>query len=95
MGRPELDNRIMKQMGSWGNNFNSMEGCDHNSEADKIDKKIDGKDITLNKMNLMDASHAKPSSDNPGVDKSFWAKADPQTDTTGHGKLTRSLKDKG
>jgi len=92
MGPIKLDNTIMGTMKGWGNNFDSTVGCNHDTDDDKIDQKIDSKSITLNKMSEMDASHAKPSSCNPGIDKGFWAKADPQMDTTGHGKLTRTLK---
>ena len=94
MGRPELDPQIMGTMKTWGGNYDSTVGDNHNGVADKIDQKIDGKDVTLNVMSKMDASHAKPSSDNPGVDKSFIdGKSKPLMDTTGHGRLTRSLQD--
>lgn len=93
MGKIDLDKRIMGQMETWGGNYNSTEGDNHCSEADKISKEIDSKEITLNVMAKMDASHAKPDSMNPGFDKAFWAKAQPQMDTTGHGKLTRAVKD--
>ena len=93
MGPIKLDPQIMNTMEKWGGNYQSTVGDNHNGVADKIDSKIDSKDITLNKMSEMDASHAKPSADNPGFDRGFWAKADPLQDTTGHGKLTRKLKD--
>ena len=94
MGKPELDKVIMGQGSSWGYNFNSLEGCSHNSSDDKVDDKIDGTDVTLNTMSKMDAPHPKPGSDNPGFDKGFWAKAKPQMDTVGEGMLTRKLQDK-
>lgn len=93
MGPIKLDSKIMGQMEKWGGNYDSTEGCNHNSVADKKTAEIESKNVTLNIPSKMDASHAKPSSDNPGFDKSFWAKADPLMDTTGHGKLTRKLKD--
>lgn len=93
MGPIKLDSKIMSQGKAWGYNYDSDEGCGHDPADDKVDSKITAKDITLNKMSKMDASHAKPSSDNPGFDKSFWGKAEPPADTTGHGKLTRKLKD--
>ena len=93
MGPIKLDSKITGQMKTWGGNYDSDEGCNHNGVADKISQEIDSKSVTLNTMSKMDASHAKPSSDNPGFDKGFWAKADPSSDTTGHGKLTRKLKD--
>jgi hypothetical protein len=92
MGKPELDQLIIKQSNAWGENYNSEAGCDHNSEADKIDSKVNGKDVTINIMSKMDSPH--PKTDNPGVDKAFWAKANPTTDTVEGFKLTRSLKDK-
>ena len=93
MGKIELDQKIMGQMDSWGNGYNSLEGCSHDSDDDKVDSKISSKDQTLNVPSKMDAPHPKLSSDNPGFDKSFWAKANPSSDTTGHGTLTRKLKD--
>ena len=94
MGKPELNKQIIGAMPTWGGNFDSTVGCNHDTMADKVDQKIDSKEITLNTMSKMDASHAKPSSCNPGVDKGFInGKSAPQMDTTGHGKLTRSLKD--
>lgn len=93
MGKPELSSVIMGQMDKWGGDFQSNAGCDHNSVADKKDSVITSKEQTLNIGTKMDASHAKPNSMNPGVDKSFLAKASPLMDTTGHGKLSRSLKD--
>lgn len=93
MGPIKLDKRIMDTMGSWGNNFDSDVGDNHNTMADKIDKEIDGIDVTLNVMSKMDASHPKTSAENPKVDMGFLAKAKPLMDTTGHGKLTRSLQD--
>jgi hypothetical protein len=92
MGKPELDKQIMGTMKTWGGNYDSTVGDNHDTCSDKIDKQIDGKDVTLNVMSKMDAPHPKPASDNPGVDKAFWAKGDPQMDTTGHGKLTMSTK---
>lgn len=94
MNKPQLDNVIMKQSNAWGANFNSMEGCRHNSEMDEVEDKVNGKDVTINIMSKMDASHAKPGADNPGFDKGFWAKADPQSDTVEGFKLTRALKDR-
>lgn len=91
MGKPELDSRITGQMKTVGGNYNSMEGCSHNSKADKVSAKITSKSVTLNTN--MDPNEAKPSSDNPGVDRAFLAKGNPQMDTTGHGKLTRGTCD--
>lgn len=93
MGPIKLDSKIMSQGKSWGYNYDSTEGDNHNKVADKKTDQIESKNVTLNIPSKMDASHAKPSSDNPGFDKGFWAKADPLMDTTGHGKLTRKLKD--
>lgn len=93
MGKPELSKTIMGTMGTWGGNYNSNVGCSHDTGSDKVDQKIDSKEVTLNKMSQMDASHAKPGSMNPGVDKGFLGKANPVMDTTGHGKLTRNCKD--
>lgn len=93
MGRPELDSRIMGQMKNWGGNYNSDTGCSHNSEADNIDNRIDGRDVTINVASKMDASHAKPGKMNPGVDKGFLAKGNPQKDTVEGFTLTRKLKD--
>lgn len=94
MGPIKLDKKIMGTMKTWGGNYDSDEGDSHDTSSDKIDKKIDGKDVTENVMSQMDASHAKPDSCNPGFDKAFWAKADPSMDTTGHGKLTMATKQK-
>lgn len=93
MGKPDLDPMLMKQMDSWGANYNNMDGCSHDSDDDKVDQKIASKDQTLNVPSKMDAPHPKASSDNPGFDKGFWAKAKASTDTTGHGTLSRKLKD--
>lgn len=93
MGPIKLDSKIMKQGSSWGYNYDSTDGCGHNSTADKKDSTLTSKEITLNTMSKMDAERAKPGSKNPGVDKSFLAKGEPSMDTTGHGKLTRKLKD--
>ena len=93
MGKIELDKLIIGQENAWGGNYNSMEGCSHDSSDDKIDSKIEGKEITLNVMSTMDAPRPKTSAENPGFDKGFWAKAKPLQDTTGHGTLTRKLKD--
>lgn len=93
MGRPELDKRITNSMKGWGAGYDSTVGCSHDTMADTIDSIIDSKSVTLNSMDKMDASHAKPSSKNPGVDRGFLAKANPQMDTTGHGKLSRSCQD--
>lgn len=91
MGPIKLDPKIMKTMKSWGDNYNSLEGCGHDSDDDKLDSEINSKDITLNIPSKMDAVH--PKTNNPGVDMGFWAKAKPLSDTTGHGTLTRKLKD--
>ena len=91
MGPIKLDSKIVNQMESWGGNYNSMDGCSHDSADDKVTKEIDSKDITLNVPSKMDAPH--PKTGNPGVDMGFWAKAKPLSDTTGHGTLTRKLKD--
>lgn len=93
MGPIVLDPKIMNTMDKWGGNYDSPVGDNHNGVADKINQKIDGKDVTLNIMSQMDADHGKPNNMNPGVDNGFLAKAKPLMDTTGHGKLTRSLKD--
>ncbi len=93
MGKIELNKQIIGSMGTWGGNYSSTVGCSHDTMADHIDQEIENEDITLNKMSKMDASHAKTASKNPGFDKGFWAKANPLMDTTGNGKLTRSLKD--
>ncbi len=93
MGPIKLDPRIMKTMQSWGNNFDSTVGDNHNTMADKLDDQIENKDITLNVMSKMDAPHPKTSAENPKVDMGFLNKAKPLMDTTGHGKLTRSLQD--
>lgn len=91
MGPIKLSPVIMKTMDSWGNNFDSDVGCSHDSEDDKVTKEITSVDVTLNTPSKMDAPH--PKKGNPGFDKAFWAKANPLDDTTGHGKLTRKLKD--
>lgn len=93
MGPIKLDPKIMGTMKSWGDNYNSMEGCGHDPADDKVTSEITAKEVTLNTPSKMDAPHPKQGSDNPGFDKGFWAKADPLNDTTGHGKLTRKLKD--
>lgn len=93
MGKPDLDPRIMNTMERWGGNYDSDVGCSHNGVADKKTDEIESKNVTLNIMSKMDASHAKPSSKNPGFDGGFWAKAKPQMDTVGEGLLTRKLKD--
>lgn len=93
MGPIKLDPQIMNTMKTWGNNYNSKVGDDHDTCSDKVDKTIESKDVTINVMSKMDASHAKPDSMNPGVDKSFLAKAKPQTGTVGEGLLTRKLRD--
>ena len=80
----------MKSMRSWG--YLAPGGDNHCTEADKVDGEITGKDTMGNHGNL-DPNRAKPNSLNPGVDNSFLAKAKPSMDTTGHGKLTRSLRD--
>jgi hypothetical protein len=95
MGKPELDKLIMDQEKVWGGNYNNTtEGCSHDSSDDKIDPKIEGRDVTVNIMAKMDSPHPKLDSQNPGLDKSFWAKANPTTDTVEGFKLTRALKDK-
>lgn len=93
MGPIKLDPRIMSTMKTWGGNYDSATGNSHNTEADVHDASIESKSVTLNIMSKMDASHAKPSNMNPGCDMGFLNKAKPQMDTTGHGKLSRSLKD--
>lgn len=92
MGPIKLDPKIMGTMKTWGGNYDSTVGDNHCGVADKVDQAIDSKEITLN--HNMDPNRAKPSSKNPGVDRGFvFGKGSPQTDTQGHGKLTRSLKD--
>ena len=93
MGPIKLDPAIMKTMETWGGNYDSTVGCSDDTSDNKVDSKIAGKDVTINKMSQMDAPHPKSSSDNPGFDKGFWAKASPQKDTVGEGLLTRKLKD--
>ncbi len=89
--RETLDNRITGGMKTWGGNYNSDVGCSHNPVADKINSKLTNKEQMGN--HALDVNMAKPSSKNPGVDKAFLAKGNPQMDTTGHGKLTRSCCD--
>ncbi len=91
MGPIKLDKTITGQMKKWGGDFESNIGCNHDTDDDKIDKMIDSKKITLNVD--LDPNRAKPNSLNPGFDKSFWSKAKPLEDTTGHGRLTKALKD--
>ena len=92
MGRPELSDVIMGTMKTWGGNYDSKVGCNHNGVADKVDQKIDSKSVTLNTE--MDPNRAKPSNKNSGVDRGFvMGKCSPVMETTGHEKLTRSLKD--
>ena len=92
MGPIVLDKQIIGGRKSWGWNWDSTTGDNHCGVADKVDQAIDSKSITLNRD--MDPNRAKPSSKNPGVDRGFvFGKGSPQTDTQGHGKLTRSLKD--
>lgn len=93
MGPIKLDSKITGQMKTWGSNYNSMEGCNHDAMADKLSPKINSKDVTLNVMSEMDASHAKPNSMNPGCDQTFWSKGNPQMGTVGEGKLSRSKTD--
>jgi hypothetical protein len=94
MGPIKLDPKIVGQMKVWGGNYNSTVGDNHCTVADKVDQQIDSKQVTLNIMSKMDASHAKPSNMNPGVDRGFViGKGSPVMDTTGHGKLTKSLQD--
>lgn len=92
MGPIKLDKQITGAMKTWGGNFDSNVGCSHNSEADTTTSKITSKKVTLNTE--MDPNMAKPKSMNPGVDKAFWGKAEPQSDTTGHGKLTKESHDR-
>lgn len=94
MGPIKLDPKIMNQGKAWGYNWDNTDGDNHNGVADKIDDTIDGKDVTINVMSKMDASHSKPKGKNPGVDKHFLDElSKPQMDTVGEGKLSRSLKD--
>ena len=90
--RETLDNRIIGGMKTWGGNYDSNTGGNHNTSADKRDPKITNKEQMGNPKEL-DPMMAKPSNKNPGVDKAFLAKGNPQMDTTGHGKLTRSCCD--
>jgi hypothetical protein len=92
MGPIKLDKTIMGTMKTWGGNYDSTVGNNHCGVADKIDQKIDSKSVTLNTE--MDPNRAKPSNMNPGNDRGFvMGKGSPVMDTTGHGKLTKSLQD--
>lgn len=77
--------------GKPGWNYDSEVGC--SSPADpKLSPKLSADDAMGNPKDL-DPNKPKPSSQNPGKDMGFWGKANPQTDTTGWGKLTRSCCD--
>lgn len=91
MGKIKLDQKIMGQMKTWGGNYDSMEGCSQEPGTKELSKKITSKSVTLN--TAMDPNEAKPKGQNPGVDKAFLAKGEPQMDTQGHGRLTRSKSD--
>ena len=82
----------MKEAGIDIKGYLAPGGDNHCGVADKITKSIVGKDVMGNVGNL-DPNRAKPSNLNPGFDKGFWAKAKPLEDTTGHGTLTRKLRD--
>lgn len=71
MNMPKLDKLIMDQGNSWGANWNSMEGCGHDTDEDVVDKEIDGIQVTQNIMSLMDAPHPKPDEDNQALIKYF------------------------
>lgn len=81
----------MKDAGPMMKGYLAPGGDNHCTEADKISQELVGKDVMGNVGNL-DPNRAKPNSMNPGFDKSFWAKGDPQKDTTGHGTLTMKTK---
>jgi len=75
------------------------QGWNYNSDVGQSSSKVKGQKnspaftdpSTMHNVKNMDPAMPKKSSDNPGVDKAFWKKADPQMDTTGWGKLsTRS-----
>lgn len=88
--RMPLDPKIVNQPKKWGWNYDSTVGDSHNGEADKISKQLVGPvDININ----LDPDKSKPSSLNPGVDKGFLAKGNPQKGTVGEGLLTRSCRD--
>src|SRR5229473_2537817 len=46
MGKPELNKQIIGAMPTWGGNFDSTVGCNHDTMADKVDQKIDIKAVS-------------------------------------------------
>jgi hypothetical protein len=95
LGKPSICSEFEKSMKPAGDmikGYLAPGGDNHNSVADKVSKELTGKDVMGNVGNL-DPNRAKPNSMNPGFDKGFWAKASPQKDTTGHGTLTKPIKD--
>jgi hypothetical protein len=92
MGNPELDKRIVGSMGPQGWNHDSDVGQSSAGVKNRKNFDSDMQPSMVNPKNL-DPNMAKPSTQNPGVDKSFWNKGNAQMDTTGHGKLTRGCED--
>lgn len=89
MGKIQLSSVIMGSMKDQG--YLATGGDNHNGEANKLDNRLTGKGAMGNDGDL-NPDRSKPKSKNPGVDMAFWAKGDPQEDTTGHGKLTSGCK---
>lgn len=85
MGEPEISKVIMGSMKQMG--YLAPGGDDHNSEADSINKELTAKQAMGN-YGPLDIDRPKPPNQNPGVDKGFLNKGNPQQDTTGHGTLT-------
>jgi hypothetical protein len=88
MNKPHIDKTIWNSMQKQG--YLAPGGDDHDPSSDKKDNRIVGPNVMGNVGNL-DPDRSKPKSMNPGFDKTFWSKADPQEDTTGHGKLTSGI----
>lgn len=89
MNTESLDKRIVGHMGPQGWNYQSDVGGSSSKVKGQKNSPAFTDPDTMRNVKNMDPLMAKPSSDNPGVDSSFWAKAKPQKDTTGHGLLTR------
>lgn len=85
MNTETLDKRIVGTHSTQGWNWDSDVGNSHNSSADKRDPKL----LSKENMTNGELDVRMPKTGNPGVDKSFLAKGNPQSDTTGHGILTR------
>lgn len=78
MGKEPLDSRIVGSMGPQGWGYNSDTGNSHNSSADKRDPKL----LSKENMTNGELDVRMPKTGNPGVDKSFLAKGNPQDGLT-------------